>query len=449
MKMKSLFSASLLSCVLGLVGPIHGAGRYLTVEYPPSTAPGELQLAVTYTLWIPDGVKTIRGVIVHQHGAGMTADEAGATAAYDLHWQALAKKWDCALLGPSYHVLNDKTDASAGASGLWFDARRGSNKAFLNALGEFAAKSGHAEIAKVPWCLWGHSGGGIWSDLMTTLYPERVVAAFRRSGAAASFRDHADFFPQPKIDSAVYGVPIMCNAGVKEKPRDAWAGPLALFEEYRVKGAPVSFAPDPRTDHETGDARYLAIPFFDACLAKRLPPKGSKDQTLKAVDMSGTWLAPLMGEQAVPAASYQGNPKEAVWLPNEGVAKAWMEYVRNGTTSDITPPPPPFNVRVTFTGDGGNEISWDAEVDFESGIGGFIVMLDARGVARLPVAPPPRVFGRPLFQGLSYHDTPYGRLPEMRYVDASAKPGQKHTYRVITLNGAGVPSEPSVEVFAP
>jgi len=26
-----------------------------------------LQVAVTYTLWIPDSVKTLRGIIVHQH----------------------------------------------------------------------------------------------------------------------------------------------------------------------------------------------------------------------------------------------------------------------------------------------------------------------------------------------------------------------------------------------
>jgi hypothetical protein len=38
-------------------------------------------------------------VIVHQHGAGGQASKGGETAAYDLHWQALAKKWDGALLG--------------------------------------------------------------------------------------------------------------------------------------------------------------------------------------------------------------------------------------------------------------------------------------------------------------------------------------------------------------
>ena len=84
-----------------LAGTTHGAGQYATVEYPASTAENELQVGVTYTLWIPEGVKTLRGVIVHQHGAGTTASREGATAAYDLHWQALAKKWDCALLGPT------------------------------------------------------------------------------------------------------------------------------------------------------------------------------------------------------------------------------------------------------------------------------------------------------------------------------------------------------------
>ena len=112
-----ILSASVLG-VLGLAGTTHGAGQYATVEYPASTAENELQVGVTYTLWIPDGVKTLRGVIVHQHGAGTTASKEGATAAYDLHWQALAKKWDCALLGPSYHVLNEKIDISPGGFGV-------------------------------------------------------------------------------------------------------------------------------------------------------------------------------------------------------------------------------------------------------------------------------------------------------------------------------------------
>jgi len=45
--------------------------------YPPSTTKGELQIGVIYTLWIPDNIKTVRAVIVHQHGASIPAAQAG------------------------------------------------------------------------------------------------------------------------------------------------------------------------------------------------------------------------------------------------------------------------------------------------------------------------------------------------------------------------------------
>src|SRR6266851_2777054 len=189
--------------VVGFGGTIRGEGQYFKIDYPASSASNELQVAVTYTLWIPDGVKTLRGIIVHQHGAGTTASIEGSTAAYDLHWQALAKKWDCALLGPSYHVQNEKIDLSPGASELWFDPRNGSEKPFLRALHDLATQSRHLELERVPWALWGHSGGGIWSDVMATLHPERVIAVWMRSGSAAAFRTHPEF-AQPQVSAAVY-----------------------------------------------------------------------------------------------------------------------------------------------------------------------------------------------------------------------------------------------------
>jgi pimeloyl-ACP methyl ester carboxylesterase len=442
----------LLSLLLiGFAGTAQAAGQYVQVKYPASTAAGELQVAVTYTLWIPDGVKTIRGVIVHQHGAGTTASKEGSTAAYDLHWQALAKKWDCALLGPSYHVLNEKTDLTPGGSELWFDPRRGSEKTFLKALGELAAKSGHPELQTVPWALWGHSGGGIWADVMSTLHPDRVVGIWFRSGTAAMFRTRSEF-PQPEVPAAVYAIPMMVNPGIKEKnpkipeekgkERGVWWGNLATFREFRAKGAPIGLAPDPRTGHECGDSRYLAIPFFDACLAMRLPDQGAKEQTLKPVDMSKAWLAPVFGDTAQPAAEFKGNAKEAVWLPNEAVARAWMDYVKTGAVSDTTPPPTPFNVKVTAKADQGTEIVWSADADFESGIRCFLVLRDGKELAQVPKLPVGK-FGRPLFQSMTYHDTPSKPLPEMRFLDASAKPSGKHTYAVVSVNSVGLKSEPS------
>lgn len=433
----ALLVAAMLLCMATPV--VRADGQYLKLDYPASTAQGELHIAVTYTLWIPDGVTKLRGVIVHQHGAGTTASIEGSTAAYDLHWQALAKKWDCALLGPSYHVLNEKIDLSPGGSEWWFDPRHGSEKTFLRALDEFAAKSAHPELSTIPWALWGHSGGGIWADVMACLHPDRVAVAWLRSGSAAMFRPRPEF-PALTVPPAVHAIPMMCNPGAKEQGRGPWIGTLATFQEYRAKGAPIGFAPDPRTGHECGDSRYLAIPYFDAMLAMRLPEKDAKDQTLRPVDTSSAYLASLMGIDAQPAASFKGDPNVAVWLPNERIAKAWVEYTKTGAVTDTTPPAAPTDVKITDLPDaGGTRVSWKAQADFESGIRNFIILRDGKELATVPRTPIGR-FGRPLFQSMTYHDTPAQPLPEMTFTDASTKPGETHKYEVVTVNSAGLAS---------
>ena len=405
----------------------------------PQQLPGGCSLASHTRFGSRDGIQTVRAVIVHQHGAGIPAAQSGATSAYDLQWQALAKKWDCVLLGPSYRVLNNAIDLTPGGSELWFDPRQGSDKIFLRALDEFAAKSGHAEIATVPWCLWGHSGGGIWSNVMCILHPDRVLAAFLRSGTAVMFRPMKEF-AQPAVPPAVYEIPTMVNFGVGERGNRPWDGSIAAFEEYRAQGAPIGLAPDPRLLHWCGDSRYLAIPFFDACLHMRL---SGWPKILKPVDLSSAWLAAPFGDTAVPAAEFKGDPNKAVWLPNAAIAKIWMDYVRSGTVVNSGIPPAPVNLKVKADVDHGNEITWETEVDMVSGLGGFIVLRDGHGIARLPIQPPEAVYGRPLFQGLSFHDTPVAPLPQMVHIDTSAKPGAKHIYTVVALSVAGVPSPAS------
>ena len=445
-------ATTLAASICFFVGTIRSAESMLQVDYPASTVEGELQIAVTYTLWIPAGTKSLRGVILHQHGAGTTASKEGSTAAYDLHWQALAKKWDCALMGSSYHVQHEVNDLSPGGSELWFDPRRGSEKTYLQALSDFAAKSNHPELNVVPWAIWGHSGGGIWGDILSTMHPDRIVCLYLRSGSAAQFRTHEEY-KTPIPPEACYSIPIMANPGMKEQKsfpnnppgheKGPWWGNLATFHEYRAHNGLIGFAPDPHSDHECQDSRYFAIPYIDACLAARLPDKGAKDQTLKPMDPSKAWLATVMSSEAVPAADFKGELKEAVWLPNEDIAKKWMEYVKTGAVDDTTPPPAPFDVKATLR-DKGVEITWNAEADFESGIGGFIILRDGQELAKLPEKPNGK-FGRPLFQGKTFHDTPTQPLARMQYTDATAQPGETHVYSVITVNSVGLKSEPSVK----
>src|SRR5258706_1982557 len=121
----------------------------------------------------------------------------------------------------------------------------------------------------------------------------------------------------------------------------------------------------------------------------------------------------------------------------------WMvrrSQVKDTLTQSL--PPAPFNVKASPKGDQGTEITWNAEADFESGTQQFILIRDGQELAKLPEKPVGK-FGRPLFQSMTYHDTPGQPMPEMRYVDGSAKPGERHTYSVVTLNSVGLRSAPS------
>ena len=215
----------------------------------------------------------------------------------------------------------------------------------------------------------------------------------------------------------------MCNLGTKEgvtvkdgRFAGVWPANEAFFNEVRGKGGLVGVAVDPLSSHECGNQRYLAIPWLDACLSARLP-KVSGDP-LQAMPTDQAWLAPITGGEAVPAAKFAGDPLKAAWLPNEAIAKAWMEYVKDTKVTDTTPPPAPTNVRLQ-----GNELTWEAEADLESGLASFIIERDGKFLANVPEQGK-NPFGRPLFQNLQYSDTPTQPLVPMRFTDTKAEPAR-------------------------
>ncbi len=429
------FTASAQKTPYDVFPPADAPYHRVRYEAPAAPKAGELIFPVNYTIWIPPGVKTLRGVIVHQHGCGEGSCKSGLTGAFDLHWQALAKKHDCALLSPSYEQP-DKADCQ-----MWCDPRNGSSAAFQKCLADLGAKSGHPELARVPWALWGHSGGGHWAGGMTLLHPDRVAAAWLRSGVPLLKEDpKRTGIKAHTVPNAALLVPIMCNPGTKEGVTDktnrfagVWPANEAFITDLRSKGALVGLAVDPLTSHECGNQRYMAIAWLDACLAVRLPKQAGAP--LNPMPANQSWFAPLLGKEAVPAAKFTGDTKTAVWLPSEAVAKAWMAYVKDTALPDTTPPPAPTNLRVT-----GNQLAWQAEADLESGLAGFIIERDGKEIAKLPEQPK-NPFGRPIFQGLQYSDTPTQPLVPLTFTDKTAEPGKQHSYRVIAVNTVGLKSK--------
>ena len=87
----------------------------------------------------------------------------------------------------------------------------------------------------------------------------------------------------------------------------------------------------------------------------------------------------------------------------------------------------------------GNTLIWQAEADLESGLAHFIIHRAGKTIGTVPENPKNR-FGRPIFQGLQYSDTPTAPLVQMKFTDKTAG-NAKHTYRVIAVNTVGLKSK--------
>jgi hypothetical protein len=244
------------------------------------------------------------------------------------------------------------------------------------------------------------------------------------------------------LPDAALKVPVMCNLGTKEgvtvkgdRFAVVWPANEAFFAAVRGKGGLVGVAVDPLSSHECGNQRYLAVPWLDACLTARLPKTAG--EPLKPMPTDRAWVGPVLGGEPAPTAKFAGDPLTAAWLPDEAVAKAWAQYVKDTKVADTTPPPAPTNVRIA-----GTVLTWDAEADVESGLAGFVVERDGAFLADVPGGKNP--FGRPVFQGLLYSDTPPQPLVPMRFT--VTPDGRRHTYRVVAVNTAGLRSPPSAAV---
>lgn len=428
-----------------LAGNVHAASDVVTLTYPGSTAKDELTCEANYYLWIPPDVKTVQGIIVHQHGCGDGAERGCLAAAEDLHWRALAEKHDCALLGTSYRAGDSNCHA-------WADPRRGSRARFLQAMRDFATQTGHPEIATAPWCLWGHSGGGWWSSQMLALEPDRCVAVWLRSGSAYGKTRPAGTTEPPPMPAAAMSVPVMCNPGIQEKGDErfnlAYTSSIESFADWRSRGGLVCFAADPVSSHDCGASRYLAIPFFSACLAARLPEQPGMPLKSMPVDEARYASPPedIKGDngELMPIAmgSSSKDPSAACWLPNAAFAELYKSYRLNGAVANTTAPPAPYAATRH-----GNVLQWKAKADFETGLRGFIILRNGKEFATLPpqlniaaieTLAPPSV--RTLFQGMTYHDTPNQPPPEMRYEIAPADAAADHEYQIIAVNTAGLKS---------
>ncbi len=319
-----------------------------------------------YAVFIPEGVSNINGVLIHQHGC--TMEGRGMATAYDVQYQAFAKKWKLAIVGPDLYAKNNCHD--------WKNPASGSADALLTTLDQISILAKIPSLKNAPWLLWGHSGGGYWSQAMMAAYPERVMALFSYSpGLNASFN-----YPKEAMQ-----IPVMIRYAGPEGDACCWESAVRTFNELRKGDGLVSIAHTRYQNHNYSFVRYMAIPFFEAVLKQRMPlMDGVGFTAMRTMDRSKAWLGDTTTLNIYPEKKYTGKRISASWMPDSLTAVKWREYVITGTVTDRTAPPAPYELKLLRRHNMTVELSWKADADIESGISHFNIYKDGNLINRFP-----------------------------------------------------------------
>ncbi|HAO67872.1 MAG TPA: hypothetical protein DCR17_14430 [Verrucomicrobiales bacterium] len=427
--------------LLILLSPLTQAATFdCTIEPGSDHAIGKAH----YRIWIPEETPELRGIIFRQHGCGQGARKLGLEHADDIQWQTLAQKHGFALMGSQ--IWAPEEDCST-----WTMPEDGSANAFLSAIKLLARASGHAELDHVPWCLWGHSGGAIWTVNMAYLFPERIIAAFPRSGGLSPVgRKYTRSHPKrPDSSKATLGVPILFCYGKQEYQSgnrfyDLIAGVHEVFDYGRKHHAPWALAVHPDSEHENSQSRQLAIRFFDKIIPARLSDPAhpeNKDQVLKTLPTKKHWIGLHESLETFEASNLQSNLHESSYLLNKTFAADWQSFCQNGHIPDTSPPTRPHNLRVEQE-QYRTKLQWNAYADMESGIQSFRIYRKGKLIGEIAGVLNRQWNPTGAYQAWNYSDQPlHGReLLPMVFTDGNAANAQPEDYQVSTVNKEGLES---------
>ena len=432
--------------LLILLSPLTQAATFdCTIEPGPDDAVGTAH----YRIWIPEETPELRGIIFRQHGCGQGARKLGLEHADDIQWQTLAQKHGFALMGSQ--IWAPEEDCST-----WTMPEDGSANAFLSAIKLFARASGHTELNQVPWCLWGHSGGAIWTVNMAYLYPERIIAAFSRSGGLSPVgSSYKRSLPKtPNSNAATLQVPILFCYGEREYNEgnrfyNLIAGVHEVFEYGRKHKAPWALTVHPDSEHENSQSRQLAIRFFDNIIPARLPDPAhseNKVQVLKTLPTRKYWIGLHESLETFEASNLQSNLQsnlhESSYLLNKTLAADWESFCQNGHIPDTSPPAPPHNLRVEEE-PYRTKLQWNAYADMESGIQSFRIYRKGKLIGEIAGELNRRWNPTGAYQAWNYSDQPLnGReLLPMAFTDGDATNAPPEDYHVSTVNKEGLESK--------
>ncbi|HUT37196.1 MAG TPA: hypothetical protein VNE39_27190 [Planctomycetota bacterium] len=250
-------------------------------------------------LFIPGGVKVLRGVLVHAAHYKLSATD---------RWAEV-----CRTLGFAHAALNINLKENNRPTKL--------RKALDEGLKEFAPKSGHPELPNLPFAGVGHSAGGMVSSVMLRT-PERTLTTCVSCGWIA---DPAKLTPEAAA------VPHAFTLGAIPDAFKMLPGIEERFLPARKQGRPWGLAVQWECAHDWGNSAAFFAPWLVAVCEMRIPKDWDPlagPPKLKDVKQDDGWLgdrSTTEGNFATVAswADYQGDKALATWFPSRYVAFVW------------------------------------------------------------------------------------------------------------------------------
>jgi hypothetical protein len=284
---------------------------------------------------IPEGLKTVRGLLVNSNYAGGDSRQDWTFCHYYREFMHFHDFGLVAAGGDRPHPV--------------------AFQAFRTSLEKIGFASKHPELVNAPYAAVGFSAGGGFASTLMTRDPERTIAA---GIIEARYNFSALLPPNPPPPShvldSVLAIPSVVISGGKHNPPETLAGSLKIIDEvfapFRPKGAEFAWMVLPTYAHEYAVNRQdlLIMPLLDLAVRTRYPKGGDPTKgpvKLLSMPPADGWVADNTTWQSgltriVPAKDFKGDLGHTSWLQSEDLAFIYRAYATHNNPIAITSPEP-------------------------------------------------------------------------------------------------------------
>lgn len=285
-----------------------------------------------FSIYVPAGVTTVRGVIVALGGP----DTRGFASGTPFGAPIPEVEGSLQVLGERLRALALSDGlAIVGYSRASMDNDPASDQLVFDAIAEASVLSAQPDLATAPLLMYGLSGGAPQASGFTARNPEHVIGLFMKVPAGM----------ETLTGGAALGVPTFAVLAELETVVDN--GPIiTTFESNRSAGALWALATELGVQHFslTPRQRELTISWMSAVLERRLPAAASGP--IQSIEEASGWLGDTATGRVSAWVSFLGNRGLANWLVSSATADEWEAFVTATGPSAFTMKVKPYAITV-------------------------------------------------------------------------------------------------------